>query len=246
MSTMVPAAAAGRTLTPTESRDPLLWPEGRSVTDPRRLMRPAYLDLRVWLTSGSCEKFVQTDAEAAEQMIEQVHPERVFARRHLALSGSDFLTAFPADSIERIELRLYPVPVWPQHPAVEDIAAVSLETFRQLRRHQQPGGRNLAALAEMRSGAVSLLRIRLSEPPSERDARSSALEAGRFLSHLFTGPALFGRLDGGLFLLNPINIIRFAVSPAPAAAVPGALPARSVTGYGRGEREGSTLEDGDE
>jgi len=65
----------------------------------------SYLHVGLYLTSGGRHSFVQRDAKAAQSLLHQLRPERLFAQKHLMIASRGSVTAIPCAFIERVELR---------------------------------------------------------------------------------------------------------------------------------------------
>ncbi len=203
-----------------------------SITDTPAAIGATYLQLTVQMVNGNREEFVQSDPEIAGTILGNVRPDRLFNTPHITLIDAGAVTIFPTDRIERLELRSDPLPRWQQRPQISEVEEISASTFQHIaQRSQGHLPMEYGMQAEMRSGINYYLRIRFRRPTgSELREPLTADDTGRFLAHLFTGPAVFGssRTEDCLFLLNPANVVRFTLAPPPAA-VSGAWKMRMRT-----------------
>jgi hypothetical protein len=138
----------------------------------------AYLHLTVQLISGDRQQFVQTDPDAAANILDQIRPERLFAQRHFILSGRGAATVIPTESVERVEVRTDPLPEWPYHPAdIVGIDEIAEEEFLRVQRREPAppirvlgrivpsAGTDMAILVRTRSGAANYLSVRRRRAP---------------------------------------------------------------------------------
>jgi hypothetical protein len=177
--------------------------------------RQAYLDLRVHLTNGESAHFVQTDTAAATRLVEQARPERAFARPHLTVADAQCLTTFPTDGIERLDILTSPVPDWQSETA----------TVREVPEGKMALGLDCRII--LRSGKT----VRLDITQRRHENLLLPVDFSLFLTRLFSGKCLVGACEGGVFLLNPANIVRMDTYPSTASALPGSWRARQIKDY---------------
>jgi hypothetical protein len=198
------------------------------MTEKGYMPRSSYLEIQVHLTSGATpSRFVQSDPEVIGWLLEQVNPERLFLRRQLTLSGGGYMTAYPCSAIERIDFRSDSLPHWVQHSEIRDICEITAEEFEMMslqgdyQRHPEV----IHSQIELSSGHRIHLAVRLRDSGNDL---LTPIDLSLFLSHLFTGPSLLARCEGGVFFLNPTNIVRFVSRPAPPELPTAAWPARYI------------------
>jgi len=169
----------------------------------------------VHLTNGESAHFVQTDTAAATRLVEQARPERAFARPHLTIADRDCLTTFPTDGIERIDILTSPVPDWqPETARVREVPQGGLAL-------------GLDCRIALRSGQV----VHLDITQRRQDNVLLPVDFSLFVTRLFSGRCLVGEREGGLFLINPANIVRMDTFPSTATAMPGSWRARQLKDY---------------
>jgi hypothetical protein len=192
-------------LEPTQrARDPFVMVRGGT--------RSAYLDLRVSLTNGETVQFVQTDTAAATRLVEQVRPDRAFTQRHLTIADRNCLTTFPTDGIERLDFLTSPMPDWqPQAASVREMGEGNI-------------ARGLECRAILKSGRSAHLDVAL----RGADHQILPVDFSLFMTRLFSGKCLVGEREGGLFLLNPANIMRVVTPTHAGKSLPGVWEARQV------------------
>jgi len=201
---------------------------------PTPAITPAsYLHVSLYLTSGGRHSFVQRDAKAAQSLLQQLRPERLFAQKHLMLASRGSVTAIPCAFIERVELRSDQSLAHPQRPGIGAVEQVTEEDFHRMehRISRERIPQEFGMAIELASGSAFYLRVHLErQRPSELPRSLTADDSSRFLAHLFTGPALFGDTEDrlGLFVLNPANAVRFTLAPAPPEPAAGAWPMEFV------------------
>jgi len=182
---------------------------------------PAYLDIHLHFVNGRDARFVQTDSKEAQHVLEQIHPDRVFtARPVLTIGDPASISLVPCSSVERIDFYVDPLPDWPYHNEVRDAEEITEDLFHA-RDRLSP---ELVARFELVSGAVTYLRLHFQ--PSRGPV--TPLDASLFFSHLLSGPSLRGRMEGGVFLINPANIVRVTIYPGPSEPPTGSWNARQV------------------
>jgi hypothetical protein len=182
------------------------------------------LEIQVHSVDGPVTRFVQDDSEAIRKSLDQMQPGKIFAQHHLLITDHRSITIFPTTAIARVDLVMERYPDWPFPPGVSDVAEISEREFvrrcRAVRRGEQSLGaptRSLTAFGEIElaNGDRICLEARL--------ASRSGLPRDRGLSlhHLLTAPSLHSRRrGGGVLILNPAHIVRWAFYPGPLQMVP--------------------------
>ncbi len=182
-----------------------------------------FLHITAHLINGRRQQFLQRDAKTAQQVLDQLRIDRVFAQKHFIFASEDSVTVIPSDSIERLEVRADFPPPLPHNAPIMSVAEVTEDDFN--RAHRAPdedNGPKIFMLAELRSGTTMYLRFHL-EPRGNGRPELTPDDSGRFLTHLFTRPVVFGTTEDrlGIFLLHPATIDRFTIAPAPPVETPG-------------------------
>ncbi len=208
--------------TPSASRYPLRPVPTASATPAAApaAARAAYLDLRVHLVNGKSVRFVQTDTAQATRMIEQVRPERAFSQPHLSIVDGTSTTTIPTSVIERMDFLTSPAPLWQPDIATIREAATTADAPR-VHQYIQP---DLRCQAELFSGRTIDLDLYL----HDRETPLLPVDVSLFLTRLFSGKSVVGAREGGLFLLNPTNIMRVDTHSAEVTVAPESLQARQA------------------
>jgi hypothetical protein len=206
----------------------------------RGYTRVAYVHLTLHLVSGEQQQFVQTDPDAAQNLLDHLRPERIFAQKQFMIAGDDTVSLLPTEKVERVDLRTTTLPEWPHHDEFAAVTEISGETFRRIQsREPLPPpplvlGRpmppappaEIAVGVSMPSGATTYMSIRTKLPArtSGPVLRPTADDTRLHLQHLCTRPVLFGNLEDeqGVFLLNPSAAVRFTLAPPPPQTLAGA------------------------
>lgn len=196
--------------------------------------------MTVHLTNGRHYPFVQADSCMGSQILTQMRPDRLFTGKNFIFHEAHEVSILPTDGVERLDLFSESLPVWSHAEHIVALDEISDVEFRKMEQRDPPRtirvlGRavptlptEFGAAVELRSGAVVYFRITREQVEVSARERSeiTADDTRQFLTHFFTRPVIFGRtLDGGgIFLLNPANIVRYILSPAPPESVAGAWP----------------------
>lgn len=186
--------------------------------------------LTLHLTDGRRLSFQQPDPQKAEALLEHLRPERIFSQKNLLIASAASVTVIPAREVERIDLRSSKVASWHSGSLNGMTAEVDAAEFERIasrpysppnlgaRRPDPP--KEIGVAIELRSGAEITLVAR----PFSRvamDVGSDPMlipdDAAAFLQHLSERPVVIGELrdQRGVFLVNPMNALRFEISPPP-------------------------------
>lgn len=205
--------------------DTTTMPDFSIVTAPNsRYLRPsssyaAPLEMRIHLTNGSTARFVQPDHECAECLLADLQPQRLFRKPQIVLESDGSLTTIPSTAVEHIALLNVTMPAeWALNPEIEDVVEFSPDSLTAESEASDRVMPDLFIEFEMRSGQISYLRVSTGDPQEIR----LPLDAGLAFSHLLERPVVLGRrAEGGIFLLNPANVVRFTVHSNPITALSG-------------------------
>lgn len=200
----------------------------------------SYVQVDLQLVSGQHHQFAQNEACLAQQVLGHLRPDRVYTQKSMIFHDAKGVTIQPTEGVERMDLFSDALPQWPHVERIVAIEEIDVEEFQCLaQRDPLPTLRILGrtvptlptefgAAVELRSGAVVYFRILTEKVEVSARERSeiTADDTRQFLTHFFTRPIVFGwtRDRRGIFLLNPANIVRYALSPAPQESVAGAWP----------------------
>lgn len=186
------------------------------------------LEIHVHLEDGRVTKFEQNDPLLAQKLLDNLQPTRLFAQKILLFGSTDSLNAFQLTQVVRIDLIASNVPDYPFYNGVLDIQQITPDEFKQryhpqtfvaLRQAAQDSpGEPITVFSEMELVNGERVFMQVCVKLEER----LPLEQGIFVSQLFSAHGLHGRRrDGGILIINPANIVRFTLYPAPPAVPPG-------------------------
>jgi len=196
-----------------------------------------FLEIHFHLTDGTVTRFVHDDAATAQQLLDSIHPDRVFSPHEILIAGKYSMTAVPTARIARIDLVTDRYPGWPFPNHVQDVVQIPHEQFQE-REVGKPGAM-LRADRLLPTGApvVTYVEIVLlnaeklylefhllaqAQTPVER-----GLSIHQFLSNMQT--LTVRRHNGGAILVNPVNIVQLSLFPGPPETPPNAWLARHLT-----------------
>src|SRR6266404_6946343 len=115
-------------LMPVDAMNPNKVPDSTS---------PAML-VRVHLTNGSVESFLQADEATARKTWESLDPVRLFAQQRLVIAGTRSKSVFVASEIVRIDFVQRFCPCWEFPQGYSDIVELSEADFRKYAHLDQP------------------------------------------------------------------------------------------------------------
>jgi len=193
------------------------------------------LEIQVHLEDGSVAKFQQSDPETIKQLLDNFQPTRVFSQRVLMFGDGSSLSAFQVDKVVRFDLIAPYVPDYPFYNGVLDIQMITPDQFEERykpqtfvalrQRAQETPGEPITVFSELEL----VNGQRLFQQVCVRVEERLPLEQGIFVSQLFNAHGLHGRCQGGgVVVVNPANILRFTLYPAPPAFPPGAWAATRI------------------
>src|SRR4051812_19500602 len=187
---------------------------------------PSRVEIHVHGVDGQVSRFVQAEAEAAQNLIEHIHPSKVFEQRHLMIASSHSFAMIACQAITRIDLVMDRAPEWPFHHGITNSHEITAEEFRQRYRPENYDARLLPAGApvvvygelELTSGAHVFVEVHTHAEPR------LPVEQAMFLQQLLSAPSLYTRRQGGgAVLLNPHHVVRVTFYPGPGSTPPNAL-----------------------
>lgn len=191
---------------------------------------PSSLEIHFHLADGKVARFRQDDAAEIQRLLALIHPSKVFTQGHITVAGSYSLNAFHCNALTRIDLVMDTDPGWGFLRGVTDVVEVTEAEVRERRvargeRTVTPGETILAhAEIELSSGQAVFLEVHV------QPQQQTALDVAMMVQQLFGLPSLYGwRRGGGVFLVNPVHVVRFSLFPGPPHTPPGAWPAHYVT-----------------
>lgn len=187
------------------------------------------LELHLHLSNGNTHRFVQNEAQAARQILDQIGI-RVFEQPNLMISSDDMVATYPAASLSGLSLLSAALPEkllqlsGAAQAGIERTRTITHDEFRAGRTAAQPiqEGQSFTMWSEIdfHSG------YRIWTATDIKAA--SAMQERQILQHIFSGPALVcQRTDGGLDLWNRAQMASYLFCPK-LATPPSAWPAQML------------------
>jgi hypothetical protein len=184
------------------------------------------LEIQIHLTDSNMTRFVQCNPRAAQGILDHVHPDRIFAQRHLVLAGDHSVTVYPCSAVARVDFIMDGFPIWPFHRNVTDVVEITHDEFRarfdektmRTERSFQPG-KPFGVFGEMEldNGDRIFQEVHILIPPSDAGIERLPLDRNVFFHQLFVAPSLhLRRRGGGAILINPDHLVRMTFYPGPA------------------------------
>lgn len=179
------------------------------------------LEIQIHLSDGGITGFVQYEPPIIRQILDNIHPERVFTQRHLILTADHSLTVYPCSAVARIDLVMEGYPDWPFHRNVRDIVEISDHEFRErfasrVRRVDADGATRVFGELELTNGQRLFREVSLKPLEEDADREIVPEDYTLFLYQLLSGPVLVcRRRGGGAILVNPQHVVRMTFYPGP-------------------------------
>lgn len=171
------------------------------------------LRICVWQIDGSTQGFVQSEPELVNRTIADLHSGSLFSHDRIIIADGEAQDSFLPPLITRIDLITDQVTVWDFPFAFGALIELSEGEFLDgVRSLPEPPnlreGTRLFLDAESVSGQRTCLWMEVVAGfPAARMAQIYSLFNERQL--------IFGLRDGGVGVLNPANLVRFAIFPEP-------------------------------
>lgn len=192
------------------------------------------LEIRIHLTNGNVESFVQSDHAAIRQILDNLQPQKIFSQRNLILAGSFSMTAYACSAITMVELVMDGFPEWPFPHGTKDIREITKDEFWERYRpgqdekfvREQP-----RKVGETQVGYSELELTSGKHIYSEVQAEvSPQLDRIHYINQLLSASCVFARRHGGgVTLVNMANVARFGFHPGPPETPKTAWPAHHKT-----------------
>lgn len=191
------------------------------TTDPLKPHQPAFI-IRVHLTDGSVESFVQSDAAEAQKLWDRIEPSRLFAPARIVLAGEHFKSVYVTCQIVRVDFVQKSSECWEFPAGYSDIVELTEEDFRKhahldehelMARREQPTpvGDLLVSFIELRmaGGKPLFLMVEASV--------KLPIESHSFMQFLLSKGSFHMRLcGGGIGVVNLGNLLGYTVYPGVA------------------------------
>jgi hypothetical protein len=183
---------------------------------------PSVMLIRVHLTDGSTESFVQADEAQAKRIWTEVDPRRLFAQSRLVIAGTQSKSVFVCSEIVRIDFVQQCFGCWEFSEGYSDVVELSEVDFRKHAHLDEP---QLMPRREQPTPVgdllVSFLKLRVrNHPPIFVMTEFSIklpVENQSFMRFLLSKTAFHMRLTGGgVGVVNLANLAGYTVYPGVA------------------------------
>ena len=180
---------------------------------------PPALVIRVHLTDGSVESFIQTDDAKARKIWHAIDPARLFAPERIVIAGDHSKSVFVCSEIVRIDFAQHAYGCWEFPAGYSDVVELSEADFRKHVHLDQP---ELMVKRERSTPVgnllVSFLKLRFKDSPPmflmvEFSVKLPA-ENHSFMRFLLSKLGFLMRLsNGGIGVVNLANLVGYTVYP---------------------------------
>jgi len=188
------------------------------------------LEIAVHLENGRIHRYIQTNPEDIESILDHIQPSKLFSTPILLIGDCKSLNAFAKSMVVRIDLISDTLPNWPQSHAVETILEITPDAFherfdperyRNLWTMQAPPEELLPIFTEL--DLVNGERIFLEVHIKPEGEQPLPIEFGNFIQRIFSSSGMYAhRRGGGMLIVNPATITRMSLYPGMPQMPPGA------------------------
>lgn len=182
--------------------------------------------IRVHLTDGSAESFVQEDRDKADQIWQSIDARHLFAQPHIVIAGAYSKAVFVPSEIVRIDFVRHDRGCWAFPEGYSDVVELSETDFRNHAHLDEPTlMRRREECTPVGDLLVSFLKLQFRNSPpiylmTEFSVKLPA-ESQSFMSFLLSKTGFHMRLrSGGVGLVNLHNLVGYTVYPG-VAQIPG-------------------------
>jgi len=191
--------------------------------------------IRVHLTDGSTESFIEPDAAKAQKIWQAVDPARLFAQQRIVIAGAHSKSVFVCCEIVRIDFVQQGQSCWAFPEGYSDVVELTEADFREHAHLDQP---ELMPKREQPTPVgdllVSFLKLQFRQnPPLYLMAEVSVklpVENQSFMRFLLSKTGFHMRLcGGGIGVVNLANLAGYTVYPGVAQIPADAWIAEPVT-----------------
>ena len=201
------------------------------TTEPTAADRPA-LEISVTLTTGRLCRFAVDDSAAAQRLLKEMQPARLFSTSPtLLLSGGGALTVFPVARVERVDIVGAALPAWPflggatavrEVSETEFLAAYDPLRFAEDRREARAARIGFTEYWTV-SGQHVFWEVRM------ESLEMTAIDFKPYIQSLFAAGGLHASTaEGGIAVLNPANLLSMTFHPGPPLPPAGAWVVRRL------------------
>ena len=182
--------------------------------------------LRIHLSDGTVESFVQVDRVKAQQIWQGTEPVRLFSQQRLVIAGTHSKSVFVCSEIVRVDFLGYSPATWQFPESYSDVVELTEKDFRKnarldqpelmpKREHPTPAGDPLVSFLKLcfRNNAPVFLMVEF--------AVKQPVENQSFMRFLLSKTAFHMRLvGGGVGVVNLAHLAGYTVYPG-VAQIPG-------------------------
>lgn len=186
---------------------------------------PSYLEIYIYLTNGSIQKYHQLDQEIIKKIFTDTDPQKLFSQKTLTITGALSYRTYPCEAVERVDWVMENYPEWLTSNSQWDIREITEDEFKDsykpqldkslVRDETQPVGDAHHGFTqfEFLSGRNLYLEVfGKVKPKMDRQYLTQQLLA---LNTLF-----YKRKEGGVIFINPTRIASMVFYPGPSFRPP--------------------------
>ncbi|HLK61222.1 MAG TPA: hypothetical protein VKU00_32025 [Chthonomonadaceae bacterium] len=183
----------------------------------------AKLTIQVHQEDRLSVKFHLTDPQAIQNLLSHLQPTKLFSQHHLALGGAHSLTVFPCARVVQVDFFGDNLPEFPHYRGVHTIKEITQAQMQERFKpenyaHVVPGETvTVYTEIELMDGKRHILEVNM-EAPMRQPQEQNVL-----LQQILSGGGLhITRSDGGLTVLNPVQIVCITFYPGTGIMPPNA------------------------
>jgi len=189
------------------------------------------LEIHLHNVDGSLEKYIQSETDRIQQVLNDFQPAQIFCREHIIIAVENSLTIYATRQVVRIDLVSESSVHWVLPPGIVEAVELTEAEFRAL--HQDPEMIDRWKQAQAQdTSLVAFLQLETAGQPPLFLAMEIQLPPPDGLETvlpLLAAPALCFRMrNGGVAALNLAHLVRFTFFPALQPPPPNAWPANRV------------------
>jgi hypothetical protein len=190
--------------------------------------------LRIHLSNGTVESFIQADEATARKTWEAIDPVRLFAQQRVVIAGANSKSVFVSSEIERIDFVQHFCPCWEFPQGYSDVVEISEADFRKhahldqpelmpKREHPTPVGDLLVSFLKLQFRSIAPLFL-MSEFSVNLPADNQS-----FMRFLLSKTGFHMRLrGGGVGVVNLAQLAGYTVYPGVAQVPSDTWPAEPL------------------
>lgn len=181
------------------------------------------LEITVYLKNGSTDHFVQSDPKLITEILGKIkHPSKLYVLPTIMIGSAGLVTSYQTESITRIDLAGPELPDWPYLQGAGRITETPLEEYYRERR--TPGYVEARKRAWGESGTLQIGFTELELTDGQRlvwevrmqSRELTVLDIVPFTHQLLAAGGLHAlRIEGGVMMINPANVVRLSFFPGP-------------------------------